>query len=167
MPSMRTYFFMPKLCALLLMGCGVLAGCGFQLRGDFDLPPALAQVAITGADRELIAQLSDALQQHGAQVVAASQRVTVIDLPTSRFARTVLTAAASGRASAYAIAYEVVFTVRDGHGAVLQTAPPISLQRVYQYDPGKQLQAEPEMNFLKRDLRRAAVARMLRQFVHL
>lgn len=144
----------------------MLTSCGFQLRGNVDFPPALARVAITATDLALSAQLSDALQQNGALVVTRHP-TAIIDISLSRFARTTLTTDASGRASAYTLQYEVLFTVRNAADEELQAAHPISLQRAYEYQPHQQLQVETEVDFLKSDMRRAAVARIVQQLVHL
>ena len=99
---------------LLLTGLTLLAGCGFQLRGNIDLPPELARVSVVGADRDLVDRLSDALAQRGATVTDSAAGVVTIDLRESRFTREVLTTDINGRATAYALHYRVVFGVTAG-----------------------------------------------------
>ena len=156
---------------LLLTGLSLLAGCGFQLRGDIDLPPELARVSVVGADRDLVDRLSDALAQRGATVTDSAAGVATIDLRESRFAREVLTTDSDGRATAYTLHYRVVFGVTAGDdtpiSTPLQAAESISLKRAYDYAPNQELQAEQEVRFLKTEMRREAVLRMLRRLSRL
>ena len=156
---------------LLLTGLSLLAGCGFQLRGNIDLPPELARVSVVGADRDLVDRLSDALAQRGATVTDSAAGVVTIDLRESRFTREVLTTDIDGRASAYTLLYRVVFGVTTGDdtpiSASLQAAESLSLKRAYDYAPNQELQAEQEVRFLKTEMRREAVLRMLRRLSRL
>ena len=161
-------FASPARCLMLLLtGLSLLAGCGFQLRGNIDLPPELARVSVVGADRDLVDRLSDALAQRGAAVTDSAPGVATIDLRESRFAREVLTTDTDGRATAYALHYRVVFGVTTGDdtpiSAPLQAAESLTLKRVYDYASDRELQAEQEVRFLKTEMRREAVLRMLRR----
>ena len=159
-----------KRLTLLLTGLTLLAGCGFQLRGSIDLPPELARVSVVGADRDLVDRLSDALAQRGATVTDSAAGVVTIDLRESRFTREVLTTDIDGRASAYTLLYRVVFGVTAGDtpiAAPLQAAESLSLKRAYDYDPNRELQAEQEVRFLKTEMRREAVLRILRRLSRL
>lgn len=156
----------PRHLTLLLTGLSLLAGCGFHLRGAIDLPPALARVYVTGADRDLAGRLSDALAGRGA-VVDTAAGAARIDLVEARFEREVLTTDANGRATAYLFRYRVVFDVTGGDGARLQAAESLSLARAFDYDPNYELQIEQEVRFLETEMRREAVLRMLRRLARL
>lgn len=154
----------PARCLILLLtGVSLLAGCGFHLRGNIDLPTGLARVYVAGADRDLVDRISDGLAKSGAEVTDSAHGVAIIVLSESRFERAVLTTDANGRATAYVLHYRVVFGVTAGDGSKLQAAESISLQRAYDYDPNQELQAEQEVRFLKTEMRREAVLRMLRR----
>ena len=153
---------------LFLAGLSLLAGCGFHLRGNIDLPAELARVYVSGQDRDLVAQLSEALEQNGAKIVpsghaAALIDTVLIDLGTSHPQRQTLTTDSRGRATAYALHYEVVFSVTGSDGEPLQATQSISLERAFDYDPTRQLQAEQEERFLETQMQREAVARILQR----
>ena len=158
--------------ALFLAGVSLLASCGFHLRGSIDLPAELARVYVSGQDPDLVEQLSKALEQSGAKIVhsghaAALIDTAVIDLATSRPQRQTLTTDSRGRATAYALHYEVVFSVTGSDGKPLQPAQSISLERVFDYNPTRQLQAEQEARFLETQMRREAVARIVQRLRHI
>ncbi len=160
--------------ASLLVGLSLLAGCGFHLRGSVDLPPELARVHVSGADRDLVERLSDALVQRGAVVESEPGAGTAhIDLSEARFERQVLTTDVTGRATAYAFRYRVVFGITGGDdtggddGAILQPARSITLERAFDYDPNRELQAEQEVRFLETEMRREAVLRIVRRLARL
>ncbi len=143
--------------ALLLTSLSLLTACGFHLRGDIDLPPALAQVHIIGADRDLVDLLTNALQQNGARVTDTQADATVITVTTSRFQRNTLATDSAGLASVYRVDYQVTFTVTD------HTAQTITQQRTYNYDPTQQLQSEQEERFLQTEMQREVVMQIVRR----
>ena len=146
----------------------LLAGCGFHLRGDLtgDLAPELARVQVTGADHDLVARLTEALAQRGAVVVAGSAAdAAVINLSAARFQRTALTTDSAGRTSAYALSYEVTFSITAG--AALQAAQTLSLNRALDYHPNRQLQAEEETRFLETEMRREMARRILQRLARI
>ncbi len=157
---------------LAAAGALLLAGCGFHLRGDLtgDLAPELARVQVTGADRDLVARLTEALAQRGAVVVAGSAAdAAVINLSAARFQRAALTTDSAGRTSAYALSYEVTFSITAGAagGAPLQAAQTLSLNRALDYHPNRQLQAEEETRFLETEMRREMVTQILWRLMRL
>ena len=93
------------------------SGCGFQLRGEVELPAVLSRVSVEGESRELVDGLADALRRHGAVVGSATIGVQVV--VDADFSRVVLTTDSDGRASAYALRYRVVFNVADGDEILL------------------------------------------------
>ena len=130
--------------------------------------PELARVYVSGADRDLVERLSDALAERG--VVVESEPgagAARIDLSEARFERQVLTTDVTGRATAYTFRYRVVFGVTGDGGAVLQPARSITLERAFDYDPNRELQTEQEVRFLETEMRREAVLRILRRLSRL
>ena len=151
-----------------LAGLSLLAGCGFHLRGTIDLPPELARVYVSGADRDLAEHLADALAMRGAVIMNNPDAgATHIDLTDARFEREVLATDADGRTSAYTLYYRITFRVTGGDGASLQSDTSIALQRAFDYHQNRELQAEQEMRFLETDMRREAVSRMLQRLARL
>ena len=149
-----------------LLTCLSLTGCGFHLRGDIALPSELERVQVTGDDRELVAGLSDALERQGAVVDSASDSAR-IDVVAADFQRRVLTTDARGRATAYRLRYRVEFNVTAADGTLLQSAESVTVERAYNYNPNRELQSEQEERFLKSEMSRQAVLRMLQRLARL
>lgn len=150
----------------LTLALSLLAGCGFQLRGEINISASVARAQVQGADRELVDALTTALR---ARDSAVDSVVTIfrIDINASSFAREVLRTDSKGRAREYAIHYRLVFAVTDADGAPLLTAESIALQRAYVYDPKLELQTEQEAEFLRADMRSEAVQRILQRLIYL
>ena len=155
---------------LVVLSVAALAatGCGFQLRGNLDLPPELARVYVSGANRDLVDGLSAALAQRGAEVAASVRDAAHIHLVEGDFARRVLTTDPRGRATAYTFRYRVTFRITTAGAAdtaTTDTSPQatesIVLQRAFDYDPNRELQAEEEVRFLKTEMRREMLQRLL------
>ena len=133
----------------------MLSGCGFHLRANTELPPTLAQVQVSGEDRDLVTALSAGLTANGAEVTSSA--AARIDLHAN-FSRQVLTTDANGRASAYTYLYRVSFTV---HTQAKPFTDSFVLRRTFDYAAERELQAAQEQSFLQIDLRREAVTRIL------
>jgi len=101
--------------------------------------------------------LTDALTRRGAGVTDSAKNATVITLQ-SRFHRATLTTDARGRANAHEIRYAVDFSVTGGGKS---TAHTITVTRVLNYDPSRQLQSELETQFLESAMRADAAARIM------
>ncbi len=163
---------------LACLSLPLMAACGFHLRGDLDLPPELARVQVTGADRELVESVSAALARVGAIVVDSasasftdSTDSTHLAVRAAPLERAVLTTDANGRATAYTFSYTVFYTVTvsgsDGDGESARPTQSVSLQRSFDYAPTQQLQSEQEELFLASEMRREAAARIVRRLARL
>ena len=141
----------------------LLAGCGFQLRGA-QLPPEFSRVAVVGDDRDLVVGLEKALARYALVEAAHGQHDAQIDISQSEFSRKVLTTDANGRANSYALHYQIAFSITVGGELGINDS--FALQRVYRYEPLRQLQAEREIAFLQTDMRDDAVARILNRLQH-
>ncbi len=147
----------------LFVGSILLGGCGFQLRVADELAPELTRVHVLSTDRPLGTQLSDMLRARGARVVAFPDNATTIDIRSSNLERTVLTLDASGRASTYALRYEIVFQVTAASGDLIQPAQTITLWRAYDYSPKLQLQADYEADFLTAEMRKEITLQIMQR----
>ena len=147
--------------AALLAAAGMsLGACGFHLRTAVPLPPELAHVQISGADRDLVARLADELSARGAEV-KSSPEATKLRITTD-MRRAALSTGADGRATAYSLTYAVQYQLKVP-GETARAEKSFSLRRAFDYDAGRHLQAEAEARFLEDDLRREAAARVLSQ----
>ena len=150
--------------AALLAAAGMsLGACGFHLRTEVPLPPELARVQISGADRDLVARLADELSARGAEVGSSPDSTESAKLRiTTDMRRAALSTGADGRATAYSLTYAVQYQLKIP-GETARAEKSFSLRRAFDYDAGRHLQAEAEARFLEDDLRREAAARVLSQ----
>ena len=147
--------------AALLAAAGMsLGACGFHLRTEVPLPPELAHVQISGADRDLVARLADELSARGAEVKSSTEAAKL--RITTDMRRAALSTGADGRATAYSLTYAVQYQLKVP-GETARAEKSFSLRRAFDYDAGRHLQAEAEARFLEDDLRREAAARVLSQ----
>ena len=151
----------------LLTGISLLASCGFHLRGNIDLPTELSQVYITGPDREMVEELSDALEQSGANVVSQKSGAAHINMTEAKFEQDVRTTDADGLATGYTFTYRVVYNATSANGDRLQSSEKFTQSRTIDYDPEQQLQAEREGEFLKEEMQRELVVQMLRRLARI
>ncbi len=154
---------------LIQLACGsllvsLLSGCGFALRGNVTIPPALQQMKVDGGDIEMVDELEDALRNNGVVVTSEkSKSVAVLDLVISEYEREVRTTDANGLATAYDLVYKVEYNVFSGDGEDLQVAQKVKQTRVLSYDPLQQLQFDEEEEFLQGEKRKEIVLQVLRR----
>jgi LPS-assembly lipoprotein len=155
---------MRKLALLLILSSVLLVqGCGFKLRGQVDLPPALQSVYVDGPDPVLVDDLKRSLDFSGAQIVSSPEVASAAVLLDSRYERVVRTLDARGVATGYVLRYDARFRVVDASGEQLQQSQVITLRRNFDFSADELLQKEGEEEFLKSDMRSQIVQRVLRQ----
>lgn len=151
---------------LLCMVVAATSACGFQLRGEIDLPEALSEVAIQGTKPygELGVLLHNGITRIGGQVVESPQlarSVLVITHDTSQ--RRVLSVDIIGQANEYELDYTLGFRLDDPQGSNLVVPQSINLRRQYRYDANQTLAKADEEARLVREMRENAVRQMLRR----
>lgn len=153
--------------ALLLAALAALPACGFHLRGSYELPPAIAPVAIDAPARSGVARaLTDTLRHSGlhagAADDAAASRVEILD---ERSERHVLTVDARGKVDEYELRYVVrwrLVDARAGGGARELIAPAeLRARRDYRHDPGAVLGEQDEEGALIDSMRDDIAQRIL------
>ena len=155
---------MRKLAFLLTLSATLIAaGCGFHLRGKVELSPALERVYLEGADPQMINDLKQSLDFSGATIVDQPDSATAAVLLDSRYERVVRNLNARGLATGYVLRYDARFRVVSREGEQLHESPTITLRRNFDYDSTQVLQKEGEEEFLKEDMRKQIVQRIMRQ----
>jgi LPS-assembly lipoprotein len=143
-----------------------LSACGFKLRGDVELPPALKETRIVGVAEfsPLAIEFKRVLSQAGS-VVRGSKEVTssavVIDGGT--FSRRVLSVDAQGRVAEYEIKYAYTFKILGKENEELIPLQKIELTRDYRFDPGNVLAKDTEEAQLRNEMIRFSVSQAMRR----
>lgn len=143
-------------CVALLL----LAGCGFHLRGDFQVPAHLTEVAINAPKRsEVASTLREALELRQVQVVNYELGIPLIDIGEDTLDRRILSLLPSGQVAEYEFIYTLPVTFTDSAGRVSHQA--IQLTRDYQDDPNFALAKTREFELVISEMRNDAVQRTL------
>jgi len=140
--------------ALLL---ALLPACGFHLRGDVELPPALQETYLesrnpyTGIARALRVELEAA----GGRVLESDEHATALlrivrEISENR----ILSVGSTGKASEYELFNEVVFSLSDAEGKVLIKPQTLRMTRDLVFDETELLGKISEAESIHRQMRR-------------
>jgi LPS-assembly lipoprotein len=144
----------------------LLAGCGFHLRGQLDLPRPLEAAYISGVPRSspLAQEVAFIVTGAGGRVVddpaAASGRLAILG---EDYDRRVLSVDSSGKVSEYELRYAIRYALHGPDGAVIVPEQSVSGTRSYRFDPVNVLGTGEEEAVLREELRRQTVTQMLRR----
>lgn len=150
----------PRTMALLaLLNLALLLhGCGFQLRGQAVLPPALTHTWIEGGRGDLLAELRQALRDAGAELVDdRGQASAVLRLLEQRNGRRVLSVRPDGKVLEYELTLQLRYTVEDPEGHSLLGPQRLEVRRDYLFDRTDVLGKSVEEEALRRDMTRDLV----------
>lgn len=155
---------------VLVLVClvGFLTGCGFQLRGDLELPEQMQVVYLRGIDR-----YSEQGQAIVIDLTAAGSTVTefpadataVLGITYQNMERRVLSVDAAGKAKEYELIYTLRFLLEDEKGQVLVGEQQILQVRYFIFDAAGVLGKSEEEARLKQQMQKDAAARMLQRIV--
>ena len=153
--------------ALCLMAA--LPGCGFHLRGQAPLPPALAAPYLEAADHytPLYAALVTHLRAAGAKLATDPAAATaVIHLHKDDTGRELLSVSARNIPTEYELTYKVKFSVTSGGKSLIEDEE-ISATRDFSFDETQLLAKEREQEILREALARDLVALVMRRLAAL
>jgi LPS-assembly lipoprotein len=114
-----------------------LAGCGFHLRGDAQLPPQLEPTYLEGISpySQLGIELKRSLEANGVTVTAEpGQASAILRVTYNQLQQQVLSVGAAGKVQEYALKYFLQFHVIDSEGDLLLPPQHLELVREYQFD---------------------------------
>jgi LPS-assembly lipoprotein len=140
--------------AVLLVTLLSLAGCGFQLQAEAELPPEMATTWVDTADpySQFVRRLSILLEQNGVRVVDQGQATAVLEIPVNQVRKDILTIGDTARVREFRIEHEVHFRLRDASGAELLPEQRLLRSRVISFDEQDILAATREEEFLREEL---------------
>lgn len=122
--------------ALLLAIALALSACGFHLRRNVALPPAMSRVhlTVTGSG-DLQRKLARALENANVAVEDdAGPGIAELNVPVAAFSTQSLTQGGYVRITEYGVHYHVEFDLAGADGTVLVPHQHIDMQREYSYD---------------------------------
>lgn len=144
------------------MGLAVLAGCGFQLRGQTPLPFNSAYVEAAGSST-LAAQLRRYLKNKGKWAERRDQADVVVRLRDESRIKSILSLSGAGKVREYRLINQVTVSAVNPGGAEMLAAAEIKLTRDYSYSDEQALAKEAEEAMLLKDMDDDALRQILRR----
>ena len=144
----------------------LLAGCGFHLRQEAQLPSSMKRVHIEIADpsSQLAKDLTKALPRSGVQIVGKVENdVAVMRIGANAFSTDILSVGGTSRANEYSLRYHVEFEVQDAAGQSILPKQTIELSREFTFDASQALGVASETDLLTKELQRDMVQTILRR----
>lgn len=143
-----------RLSLLLAILAFALSGCGFQLRGEADLPPEmlLTHMDVDDPYSTLARRVQTLLEQNGVQFVSADRATAILEIPLNQVSTSVLTIADNARVREYRVSHTVQFRLLDAGGTELLTLQTLRQSREVSFDEQKILASSREQEYLKQDL---------------
>lgn len=149
---------------IVIVGAFLVQGCGFHLRGRFDLAPVMKALYVESTERDLTGELEQALRTSGAEIVqdpaVATATLRMTDIQYERIVRTIDT---RGKVNGYTLQYTARFLVDNAAGKTIYNEAAVQVQRNFDFDPTQVLQAEREEESLREDMRQDLVQQILRR----
>jgi len=158
--------------ALLFWLCLSLLGCGFHLRGAYQLPAQMQRTHLLADIKPgvLSQDLQRALLDNQIQLIETAENASVIlHLFDEKIIRRIVSVDAQGRAQEYAITYQISFelnTVADALPAAEEISiepQTLKLQKSYLFDPEDVLGKAREEQLLIEDMQKDMLRLILLQ----
>ncbi len=140
-----------------------LAGCGFALRGAYELP--YRNVFVEAPDTSQVAKsLRRELAQGPAKLAKlATEADAQLLIKNERRDRQILSLSGAGRVREYTLRMQVSYQLVDRAGAVIIPTTEIQLSRIFAYDDARVIAKQQEENMLFVDMERDAMGQILRR----
>jgi LPS-assembly lipoprotein len=145
---------MPLRLPIFLIALLLLAGCGFQLRGQAQLPQEMTQTRLI-IDNEygpFARRLKTLLEQNGVELVTEEDATAILEIPVNNVVTEVLTIGDNARVREYRISHTVQFRLLDDNGKELVPMQSMRQTREISFDEQEILAAAREQEYLKQDL---------------
>jgi LPS-assembly lipoprotein len=143
-----------------------LSACGFQLRGEANLPSDLQRVHVQIADpfSPLKRDLEAALKRAGARIEAESgDGIAEIILSTVSLAPVVRSVGATAFVNEFSMIYHVELQIADTNGNALTTTQVIEHSREFTFDRTQAIGTSVEQDEIKKEMERDMVQAVMRK----
>ncbi|WP_426415939.1 LPS assembly lipoprotein LptE [Aestuariirhabdus sp. LZHN29] len=137
---------------LMALGLLLIAGCGFQLRGEVDLASELRTLNVTGVQSgsNLSRTLRQSLANNGVEISAnAVNTLAILDHSSSQRA---VTFTGTGESAQYEVTSQIRFSLQNRNGTTLLGPDQQSAQSTYQADQNNTTASISERQLLDREL---------------
>ncbi len=146
-----------------LLCAALLPGCGFQLRGEYNVP--FTRVFVAGAGTSQVAKrLQRELTNSPTRLTAAAKDAEAqLNIVEEKRDRLILSLSGAGRVREYQLKLTVRYQLVESKGAVAIPTSEIQLQRILTYDDSQVIAKQQEEAMLYQDMERDAAGQILRR----
>ena len=148
---------------LILVLIATLTGCGFQLRGNYQLLETLQSVSLKSqVSKELNEHMQQRFAHSGIKLSDEAQPITV-HLTSDKLERRTLSLFESGQVAEYELLYQVNYQLIQNQRLLLERT--VEVARDYQDDPNFALAKTREREMLVDEMRAEASRLILQQII--
>ena len=141
----------------------LLAACGFQLRGEYNVPFASVYVAAPGTS-QIAAKLRRELSNSPTKLMFEAKGAEAqLNIAAEKRDRIILSLSGAGRVREYQLKLTVQYQLVDSKGAVAIPTSEIQLQRILTYDDSQIIAKQQEEALLYQDMESDAMQQILRR----
>ncbi|QHJ10846.1 LPS-assembly lipoprotein LptE [Paraglaciecola mesophila] len=145
----------------------IISGCGFSLRGNYELPASVSQLRVGSAEAHsaLERALRNELKPYNVDIIDASVEghsdVTNIYLLSDELDRRLLSLFSTGQVAEYELIYTVRYELQfaNSDAQLLE----FDIKREYQDDPDAVLAKSRELELVLSEMRKQAAIRIIHQ----
>ncbi len=155
----------PLMRTLLLTCLLLLSGCGFQLRGNIDIPPEWLAMHMQSPspNGELASGVRSALGNNGVQWLEATEANITLQLGKEKFEQRNLTIGANARATEFELKLSTSMRVLNDQGKELSPATEVTVTKIMTHDPENVTGKVEESNLLRREMRSELIQQVMRR----
>lgn len=141
----------------------LLAACGFQLRGQFNVPFASVHVEAPGSSQVAVKLRRELTNSPTKLMPEAKDAEAQLKILSEKRARVILSLSGAGRVREYQLKLNVQYQLVDSKGAVAIPTSEIQLQRILTYDDSQIIAKQQEEALLYQDMETDAMQQILRR----
>jgi LPS-assembly lipoprotein len=146
----------------ILLFCGLLASCGFHVRGVANL--SFKTIFVQGSTLSISKELKQSLKTNEIKVVnQVEDAQLLLELLNERSEKRILSLSGGGVVREYELNYSVSFRTRDPASEIWSAPQTIQSRRDFSYNDNALLGKQDEENRLNEDMQKDAVREMLRR----
>ena len=142
----------------LLLTLLFVSACGYQLRGNIDLPEGLTSIYLQDGSGQLRKEIKRTLRStEGKLVNSIEDAGIVVKVTRENMRRRVISLSNTGRANEFELYYELDFILLDAEGKALSEKQAVEISRDYFNDQEDILGKNDEEQTIRKEMYRQAV----------
>jgi LPS-assembly lipoprotein len=144
----------------------LLSACGFHLRGQTELAPALRKLQLqTNAPYSpLTKELQRTLTERGIQLITPPETAPLtLSILNDAFSQQTTNLSPASQVTTFTLNYVITYQLKNATGRVLRGPLRATATRIYNVNSNQILGSTNEQPLLQQDLRRDAIAQLLYQ----